>query len=60
MLMCIFLLCNNDDALVKRCNYKKEVQGRSGRGRPRKTWQETLRKDLEYLDLMEDVTLNRA
>ncbi|RXH78386.1 hypothetical protein DVH24_001904 [Malus domestica] len=29
-------------------------------GRPRKTWEETLRKDLEYLDLTEDMTQNRA
>jgi len=31
-----------------------------GRGRPRKTLEETLRKDLEYLDLTEDMTQNRA
>ncbi|RXH88466.1 hypothetical protein DVH24_000065 [Malus domestica] len=31
-----------------------------GRGRPRKTLEETLRKDLEYLDLTEDLTQNRA
>ncbi|RXH87743.1 hypothetical protein DVH24_034643 [Malus domestica] len=31
-----------------------------GRGRPRKTLEETLRKDLEYLDLTEDVIQNRA
>ena len=30
------------------------------RGRPRKTLEETLRKDLEYLDLTEDMTQNRA
>ncbi|KAM2544521.1 hypothetical protein TB1_016195 [Malus domestica] len=38
----------------------REVQGRRGRGRPRKTLEETLRKDLEYLDLTEDMTQNRA
>ncbi|KAM3012532.1 hypothetical protein FF2_031104 [Malus domestica] len=37
-----------------------EVQGRRGKGRPRKTLEETLRKDLEYLDLTEDMTQNRA
>ncbi|KAM2069715.1 hypothetical protein FF1_001213 [Malus domestica] len=37
-----------------------EVQGRRGRGRPRKTLEETLRKDLEYLDLTEDMIQNRA
>ncbi|CAN6695630.1 unnamed protein product [Malus baccata var. baccata] len=31
-----------------------------GPGRPRKTLEETLRKDLEYLDLTEDMTQNRA
>ncbi|RXI03024.1 hypothetical protein DVH24_003102 [Malus domestica] len=29
-------------------------------GRPRKTLEETLRKDLEYLDLTEDMTQNQA
>ncbi|RXI09379.1 hypothetical protein DVH24_033996, partial [Malus domestica] len=36
------------------------AKGRRGRGRPRKTLEETLRKDLEYLDLTEDMTQNRA
>ncbi|RXH85648.1 hypothetical protein DVH24_009469 [Malus domestica] len=48
------------DAPVRRCDYRTEVQGRRGRGRPRKTLEETLRKDLEYLDLMEDMTHNRV
>ncbi|CAN6558272.1 unnamed protein product [Malus baccata var. baccata] len=48
------------DTLVRRCDYGTEVQGRSGRGRPRKTLEETLRKDLEYLDLTENMTQNRA
>ncbi|KAM1689870.1 hypothetical protein TB2_031123 [Malus domestica] len=43
-----------------RCDYGTEVQGRRGRGRPRITLEETLRKDLEYLDLTEDMTQNRA
>ncbi|CAN6714712.1 unnamed protein product [Malus baccata var. baccata] len=47
------------DALVRRCDYGTELQGRRGRGRPRKTLEETLRKDLEYLDLMDDMTQNR-
>ncbi|KAM2855648.1 hypothetical protein PS2_000098 [Malus domestica] len=38
----------------------REVQGRRGRGRPRKTLEETLRKDLEYLDRTENMTQNRA
>ncbi|KAM1006091.1 hypothetical protein ACFX2I_002875 [Malus domestica] len=48
------------DALVRRCDYGTKIQGRRGRGRPRKTLEETLRKDLEYLDLTEDLTQNRA
>ncbi|RXH87370.1 hypothetical protein DVH24_034270 [Malus domestica] len=44
------------DASVRRYDYEIEVQGRRGRGRPKKTLEETLRKDLEYLDLMEDMT----
>ena len=30
-----------------------------GRGRLRKTWKETLRKDMEYLELTEDLAQNR-
>ncbi|CAN6543625.1 unnamed protein product [Malus baccata var. baccata] len=48
------------DAPVRRCDYRTEVQGRRGRGRPRKTLEETLRKDFEYLDLTDDMTQNRA
>ncbi|KAM1975200.1 hypothetical protein ACFX15_040005 [Malus domestica] len=48
------------DAPVRRCDYGTKVQGRRGRGRPRKTLEETLRKDLEYLDLTEDRTQDRA
>ncbi|KAM1221218.1 hypothetical protein TB2_008820 [Malus domestica] len=48
------------DAPVRRCDHGTEVHGRRGRGRPRKTLEETLRKDLEYLDLTEDMTQNRA
>ncbi|KAM1062010.1 hypothetical protein ACFX14_026297 [Malus domestica] len=45
---------------IRRCDYGTEVQGRRGRGRPRKTLEETLRKDLEYLDLTEDMTQDRT
>ncbi|KAM2298110.1 hypothetical protein ACFXTI_000109 [Malus domestica] len=48
------------DAPVRRYDYEIEVQGRRGKGRPRKTLEETLRKDLELLDLMEDMIQNRA
>ncbi|RXI03244.1 hypothetical protein DVH24_003896 [Malus domestica] len=39
------------DVLVRRCDYTTKVQSRRGRGRTKKTWQETLKKDLEYLNL---------
>ncbi|KAM1248608.1 hypothetical protein ACFX2J_044403 [Malus domestica] len=48
------------DVPIRRCDYGTEVQGRRGRGRPRKTLEETLRKDLEYLDLTKDMTQDRA
>ncbi|KAM1032662.1 hypothetical protein FF1_036269 [Malus domestica] len=48
------------NASVRRCDYGIEVQGRRGRGRPKKTLEKTLRKDLKYLDLTEDMTQNRA
>ncbi|KAM1582443.1 hypothetical protein ACFX14_030161 [Malus domestica] len=48
------------DAPVRKCDYGTEVQGRRGRGRPRKTFGRDPKKRLEYLDLMEDMTQNRA
>ncbi|CAN6561224.1 unnamed protein product [Malus baccata var. baccata] len=48
------------DTPIRRCDYGTEVQGRRGRERPRKTLELTLRKDLEYLDLTDDMTQNRA
>ncbi|RXI04874.1 hypothetical protein DVH24_039148 [Malus domestica] len=37
-----------------------EMHLQKGRGRPRKTLEEALRKDLEYLDITEDMIQNRA
>ncbi|KAM1889548.1 hypothetical protein ACFX13_047518 [Malus domestica] len=48
------------DAPIRRGDYGTEVQGLRGRGIPRKTLEETLRKDLEYLDLTEDMTQDRT
>lgn len=45
------------DALVRRCDYKIEAYDKKGRGIPRETWK-TLIKNMEYLELMEDVTQN--
>ncbi|RXH90455.1 hypothetical protein DVH24_035219 [Malus domestica] len=39
---------------------KDTTTGQRGMGRLKKTLEKTLRKDLEYLDLMEDMTQNRA
>lgn len=39
------------DALVRRYRSETEVQGKRGRRRPRKT----SRKDIEYLELTEDI-----
>ncbi|KAM1778538.1 hypothetical protein ACFX12_040021 [Malus domestica] len=44
----------------RRCDYGTKVYGLRGRGRPRKTLEETLRKDFEYLNLTDDMTQNRA
>ena len=46
-------------APVKRYNYEIETQGQRGRGRPRKTWKETQRKGLDYLDLTKEMVQNR-
>ncbi|RXH87902.1 hypothetical protein DVH24_037547 [Malus domestica] len=48
------------DAPVRRCNYEIEVQGQKARRRPRKALEEALGKDLNYLDLTEDVAQKRA
>ncbi|RXH68134.1 hypothetical protein DVH24_028281 [Malus domestica] len=53
-----YVLRRPTDALVRRCDYETKVQGRRGRGRPRKTLDEAIRKDLEYLDLTKDMTQN--
>ncbi|RXH99407.1 hypothetical protein DVH24_011732 [Malus domestica] len=45
---------------VRKCDCETEAQGKRGRRRPRKTWKETLRKYIEYLDLMEDLVQNQA
>ncbi|RXH68667.1 hypothetical protein DVH24_031000 [Malus domestica] len=49
-----------DGLKMEEMRLRDRGYGRRGRGRPRKTLEETLRKDLEYLDLTEDMTQNRA
>ncbi|VFQ71742.1 unnamed protein product [Cuscuta campestris] len=44
------------DAPVRRCERITVIRGR---GRPKKNWEELIRKDLGLLDLTEDMTLDR-
>ena len=43
------------DALVRRCDKETEIHGQMGRGRPKKTLERDSKKELEYLDLTENV-----
>ena len=36
-----------------------QVEGKRGRGRPRRTWEEQIRMDLHALHLSEDMTVDR-
>ena len=36
-----------------------QVEGKRGRGRPRRTWEEQIRLDLQELHLSEDMTVDR-
>lgn len=48
------------DIAVKRCNYETEAQRKRDRRKPMKTWKETLKKCIEYLELMKDLAQNYA
>ena len=54
------IMRRDPDAPVRRCAIRDIEIGRRGRGRPRKTWWETIRKDLELLELDESVIINRT
>jgi len=47
------------DQSIKRA-FMHVVDGASGRGRPRKTWYEVIRKDLKFVNLNEEDTGDRA
>ena len=47
------------DALVRRLECIT-IDGKRGRGRPKKTWEEQIRKDLDELRLLEDLTWDRT
>jgi hypothetical protein len=48
------------DVIVRRVYQMEESQVRSGRGRPRKTIRETIRKDLEVNELDPNLVYNRT
>ena len=47
------------EAPVKRCESMEIVRSMRGRGRPKRSWKETIKHDLAYMDLTEDMALNR-
>ncbi|KAM3203386.1 hypothetical protein P3L10_031012 [Capsicum annuum] len=47
------------DAPVRRCERLALDGFRRGRGRPKKYWREVIRRDMEMLQLTEDMTLDR-
>ncbi|PHT97617.1 hypothetical protein BC332_33453 [Capsicum chinense] len=47
------------DAPVRRCERLTLDGFRRGRGRPKKYWRELIRRDMEQLELIEDLTLDR-
>ena len=47
------------DALVRKCEVMDHPKYRRGRGRPNKSWSETIRYDLKALGLVEDMTHDR-
>ncbi|XP_070039058.1 uncharacterized protein [Nicotiana tomentosiformis] len=47
------------DVPVRRCERLVLRGERRGRGRPKKSWGEVIRRDMEQLELIEDMTLDR-
>jgi hypothetical protein len=48
-----------NDAPVRRMEKWENILVKRGRGRPRKTWMEVIRKDMNALNLTEDMALDR-
>ena len=48
------------DAVVRRVNQMEESQIKRGRGRPKKTIRETIRKDLEFNELDPNMVFDRT
>ncbi|XP_070045939.1 uncharacterized protein [Nicotiana tomentosiformis] len=49
----------NTDAPVRRCERLALGGERRGRGKPKKSWGEVIRRDMAQLELIEDMTLDR-
>ncbi|XP_070008151.1 uncharacterized protein [Nicotiana sylvestris] len=47
------------EALVRRCEWLASVGSRRGRGRPKKSWEEIIRREMAQLELTEDMALDR-
>ncbi|XP_070002244.1 uncharacterized protein [Nicotiana sylvestris] len=49
----------NADAPIKRCERLALGGERRGRGRPKKSWGEVIKRDMAQLEITEDMTLDR-
>ena len=48
-----------EDSWINKCRYL-EVEGNAGRGRPRKTWQEVVNRDIKDLGVNKDLAQDRS
>ena len=48
------------DAPVRRVENRELSQVKRGRGRPKKTWKETIKNDMNYLNLNKNMCYDRA
>ena len=52
--------CREIDVVVRRVDQMEEIQVKRGRGRPRKTIRETIRKDLDVNELDPNLAYDRT
>ncbi len=57
--MRLFGHVHRSESWINKCT-SVEVTGKRGKGRPRKTWQETVNSDLNTLNVDEGMTLDRV
>jgi len=50
----------SENAPVRRCEMINLSKCRRGRGRPKKSWKELIKEDLNFLRLKEDMTCDRS